>query len=256
VPAAALLRLDDVHDGIVSGRLRSTLEVYTASDAETVAVEGRTVPLEFEETATIASQLAESPIWKRELWGFLGRAETGDRLPVLASLTPYQRGRIPVVFVHGTASSPGRWANMVNDLLADPWIRHRWQFWFFTYDTGNPIAYSGMLLRDKLTDIVCRLHPDKSKPCLRQMVLVGHSQGGLLVKLTAVDTGSRLWDSISRVPLAELPASDDFRTLLCRALFVEPLPFVRRVVFVATPHRGSFRTGAWVNALLRRLVRL
>src|SRR5256886_4280704 len=117
VPATALLRLYDVHDGIVSGRLRGTLEVYTASDAETVAVEGRTVPLEFEETATIAAPLAESPLWKRELWGFLGRAETGDRLPVLASLTPYQRGQTPVVFVHGTASSPGRWADMVNDLL-------------------------------------------------------------------------------------------------------------------------------------------
>ena len=256
VPATALLRLYDVHDGIVSGRLRSTLEVYTASDAETVAVEGRTVPLEFEETATIASQLAESPIWKRELWGFLGRAETGDRLPVLASLTPYQRGRIPVVFVHGTASSPGRWADMVNDLLADPWIRHRCHFWFFMYDTGNPVAYSAMLLRDKLTDTVSRLDPDNLDPCLRQMVVVGHSQGGLLTKLTVVDTGPRLWNSVSRVPLAGVPASDEFRTLLSRALFVQPLPFVRRVVFVATPHRGSFRTGAWVNGILRRLVRL
>src|SRR5437867_5352968 len=256
VPATALLRLYDVHDGIVSGRLRSTLEVYTASDAETVAVEGRTVPLEFEETATIASQLAESPIWKRELWGFLGRAETGDWLPVLASLTPYQRGRIPGVFVHGTASSPGRWADMVNDLLADPWIRRRCHFWFFMYDTGNPIAYSGMLLREKLTDVVSRLDPNGQDTCLRQMVVLGHSQGGLLTKLTAVDTGSRLWNAIGRVPLAEVPASEEFRNLLARALFVKPLPFVRRLVFVATPHRGSFRTGALVNGLVRRMVRL
>jgi len=145
---------------------------------------------------------------------------------------------------------------MVNDLLADPWIRRRCQFWFFMYDTGNPIAYSGMLLRDKLTDLVSRLDPDGTDICLRQMVVLGHSQGGLLAKLTAVDTGSRLWDTISRVPLAELPASDEFRNLLARALFVEPLPFVRRLVFVATPHRGSFRTGAVVNGLLRRLVRL
>jgi len=256
VAATALLRLYHVHDGITSGRLSATLEVYTANDAETVAVEGRTVPLEIEETATIALQLADSPIWKRELWGFLGRAQTGDQLPFLLSNMPYERGRIPIVFVHGTASSPGRWADMANDLLADPWIRHRYQFWFFMYDTGNPIAYSGMLLRDKLTDAVSRLDPEGDDPCLRRMVVIGHSQGGLLTKLTAVDTGSRLWNSISRVPLAELPASEDFRTLLGRALFVQPLPFVRRVVFVATPHRGSFRTGAWVNGLLRRLVRL
>jgi pimeloyl-ACP methyl ester carboxylesterase len=256
VAATVLLRLDDVRQGIASGRVSGTLELYTADNGETTAIDGQTLPLEVEETATIAAQLADSPMWKREIWGFLGRAETGDQLPILVSLTPYRRGRIPVVFVHGTASSPGRWADMVNDLLADPWIRGRCQFWFFMYDTGNPIAYSATLLRDKLTETVSRLDPDGRDACLRQMVILGHSQGGLLTKLTAVDTGPRLWNSISRVPLAELPASEEFRDLLARALFVKPLPFVRRLVFVATPHRGSFRTGAWVNGLLRRMVRL
>jgi pimeloyl-ACP methyl ester carboxylesterase len=174
----------------------------------------------------------------------------------LVSLTPYRPGRIPVVFVHGTVSSPGRWADMVNDLLADQTIRHRYQFWFFMYDTGNPIAYSAMLLRDKLTEAVSRLDPDGKDACLKHLVILGHSQGGLLTKLTAVDTGPRLWNAISRVPLSELPASEEFRTVLGRALFVKPLPFVGRVVFVATPHRGSFRTGAWINGLVRRLVRL
>lgn len=256
VPVTALLRLYDVHEGIASGRLQATLELYAASDAETVVVDGRTVPLEIEQTATIAAQLAESQFWKRELWSFLGRAETGDKLPILASLTPYRPGQLPVVFVHGTASSPGRWADMANDLLADPWIRRRYQFWYFMYDTGNPIAYSGMLLRDKLTDAVTRLDADEHDPCLRQMVVIGHSQGGLLTKLTAVDTGTRLWDAVSRVPLAEVPGSEEFRDLLGRALFVKPLPFVRRLVFVATPHRGSLLAGGWVNNLIRRFVRL
>src|SRR2546430_16318600 len=83
------------------------------------------------------------------------------------------------------------------------------------------------------------------------MVVIGHSQGGLLTKLTAVDTGSRLWNSISRVPLAELPASEDFRTLLGRALFVQPLPFVRRGGFVARPPRGNLRTRGWGEGPLR-----
>jgi pimeloyl-ACP methyl ester carboxylesterase len=256
VAATVLLRLHDVRRGIASGRLAGTFELYTADSEESTAVDGRTVPLEIEETATIAAQLADSPMWKRELWGFLGRGERGIKLPVLVSLTPYSPGRIPVVFVHGTASSPGRWADMANDLLADPWIRQRCQLWFFMYDTGNPIAYSGLLLREKLSDAVARLDPGGQDACLRQMVVLGHSQGGLLTKLTAIDTGSRLWDAVSRVPLDEVPASNEFRDLLARALFVHPLPFVRRLVFVATPHRGSFRTGAWVNGLLRRLVRL
>jgi hypothetical protein len=103
---------------------------------------------------------------------------------------------------------------------------------------------------------VARLDPDGRDPCLRQMVVLGHSQGGLLAKLTAVDTGPRLWDAVSRVPLADVRGSENFRTLLERALFVTPVPSVRRLIFVATPHRGSFRAGGWVNGFLRRLMRL
>jgi len=47
--------------------------------------------------------------------------------------------------------------------------------------------------------------------------------------------------------------SDANRELLRRALFVEPLPEVSRVVFIATPHRGSFLAGRRIIAnLLRR----
>lgn len=195
-------------------------------------------------------------MWKRELWGYVGRAATSENLPRIASVIPYQPGRIPVVLIHGTASSPGRWADLGNDLVADPWIRRRFQLWFFMYDTGNPIAYTGTLLRDQLTDLVARLDPEGRDPCLRQMVVVGHSQGGLLAKLTAVDTASRLWDAVSRVSVDEVPASEQFRRQLARALFVTPLPFVRRLVFIATPHRGSFRAGAWLSSLVAHFVKM
>lgn len=37
-------------------------------------------------------------------------------------------------------------------------------------------------------------------------------------------------------------------------MFVSPLPFVRRLVFIATPHRGSFRAGGVARLLIQRLV--
>jgi len=55
-----------------------------------------------------------------------------------------------VVFVHGTASGPGRWADMLNSLENDPWLRTRFQYWFFYYDTGNPVTYSADVLRMSL----------------------------------------------------------------------------------------------------------
>ena len=81
----------------------------------------------------------------------------------LVALRPYKDTRIPAVFVHGTNSSPGRWADMVNDLLADPRLRNRYAFWFFTYDSGNPIAYSGFQLRDALTQTVDARRPDGTR---------------------------------------------------------------------------------------------
>ena len=42
---------------------------------------------------------------------------------------PYQPGKIPVVLVHGLLSSPLTWAPLFNDLMADPKLRQRYQFW-------------------------------------------------------------------------------------------------------------------------------
>jgi hypothetical protein len=39
-------------------------------------------------------------------------------------------------------------------------------------------------------------------------------------------------------------------------VFLEPLPFVRRVVFISTPHRGSYLAGGLARRLARRLMSL
>jgi hypothetical protein len=78
------------------------------------------------------------------------------------------------------------------------------------------------------------------------MVLIGHSQGGLLTKATVVESGDRFLATLSNKPIDEVQLSDQSRDLLRRALFVHPLPFVRTVVFVATPHRGSYVAGGWL----------
>ena len=177
--------------------------------------------------------------------------------PPLVSTTPYRPGLVPVVFVHGTASSVVRWAELYNRLQADPEIRSRFQFWFFQYDSDKPIALSALRLREALGAAVAQLDPEGKDPALRRMVLIGHSQGGLLVKMQSIDSGDRIWNAVSRKPLDELRLSDATRELLRRGLFVEPLPEVSRVVFISTPHRGSFLAGRRIIAnLLRRLTHL
>ena len=259
VPVTALLRISEARRALVQGEpLAGRLELHLAWDAETVSIAGEQVPLENEPTAAMALTFTDLPVMELETFGFLGRL-TGlmQERPPLVSATPYRPGLIPVVFVHGTASSIVRWGEMYNRLQADPEIRSRYQFWFFQYDSGNPISLSALRLREALTAAVARLDPEGRDPALRRMVLIGHSQGGLLVKMQVIHSGDRMWNAASRVPLDELQLSDQTRDLLRRAMFVEPLPDLSRVVFICTPHRGSFVAGRNLIAnLVRRLLTL
>jgi pimeloyl-ACP methyl ester carboxylesterase len=198
--------------------------------------------------------LQEVDVWGQELAGFLHGGGLTDRPARLVSLRPYEPGLIPVVFVHGTASSAARWAQLSNELDNDPRIHRRYQFWFFSYETGNPIAYSALLLREALTAAVAQLDPEGRDPALRHMVVIGHSQGGLLTKAMVVDSGTRFWENVSRKSIDDLLVSDETRALFRRALFFQPLPFVRRVIFIATPHHGSYVAGSWFAHQFARLV--
>jgi pimeloyl-ACP methyl ester carboxylesterase len=113
---------------------------------------------------------------------------------------PYRPGRIPLVLVHGTASSPARWAQLINEIVNDRELWNRYQIWMYTYNTGNPVLYSAGILAKGLRSVVRELDPEGKDPALRKMVVVGHSQGGMLTKMTAVDSGSRFWDSSFTVP--------------------------------------------------------
>jgi pimeloyl-ACP methyl ester carboxylesterase len=255
-PVTAVLRIDDARRALADGRMHGRLELFTPSDPEQITIAEHEVPLEVEPTASLAYGLEGAPIWTTELRGFL----LGDLLQQtptqLAGLQPHRFGHFPVVFVHGTASSAARWADMLNDLVSDPQIRDRFEFWFFAYETGNPIPHSALQLRQALEQAVASLDPAGEDAALRDMVLIGHSQGGLLVKMAAVETGSRLWDTISTEPLDELRVQPETRELLQQSLFLEPEPFVGRVIFIATPHRGSYLAEYSLGRFVAGLVRL
>jgi hypothetical protein len=49
---------------------------------------------------------------------------------------------------------------------------------------------------------------------------------------------------------------EETRDLARRLVAVRPLPFVRRVIFLATPHRGSYVAGNWLAHQIARFVRM
>ena len=253
-PATALLRGPASLADLSSKHRACSLEIYSAFDNSTVAIGDARVPLETDLTTFRAYTLTQSRVWKLGKLGFLAPAKHIPSQLILNQ--PFEPDRIPLVFVHGTFSSPVTWAEMGNSLIADPVVRQRYQIWSFVYGSGNPLWYSVADLRSALTAKIQQLDPAGTNAALHQMVIIGHSQGGLLTKCTAMDSGDRIWRQFSTNRLEDLKIDEPQRAELRRLLFLEPLPFVKRVVFIATPHRGSYLSGSLARRLAQRLVSL
>jgi pimeloyl-ACP methyl ester carboxylesterase len=265
VPVTLLLRFDAPRQGMAAGVLRATIELHDAVATPAIEIDDQEIPLESDYSAALAYRLEGSRLWDFAIAGFRGR-DSGTffqtRSPDVGEgkglfmLRPYTAGRTPIVFVHGTASSPVRWAEMVNEILGDPELARKYQCWFFIYNTGDPIPYSALRLREALEEVVKDVDPEEKNGELRKMVVIGHSQGGLLAKMLVVNSDDKLWNNISKAPFEKASLRAETRDFLRRALFVKPLPFVGRVVFIATPHRGSSLASNWLGRIANRLVRL
>ena len=188
-------------------------------------------------------------------------AEVDVRLPAqwepigLSLVRPYVRGKVPAVLIHGLGDTPASWATLIDRLEANPLVGNHYQFWTFGYVTGQPILYSASLLRQALQETRQRYDPARTDQAFDQMVLIGYSMGGILAKVMAQDSGSLLWDQISDQPVEKLLGPDDARDVLRRSFFFKAVPEVHRIIFIATPHRGSQVDSGplhWVAAQLNR----
>lgn len=261
VPVTAFLRIANPRAALRAEHLTADLELHSGDDGRELEVAGAAVPLELERSSSLAFMLEGSQIWSLGILGFrLGDFVPSGNFERLVMLHPYQPGRIPLVLVHGTFSQPATWAQLVNELQNEPAIATRYQIWLFVYNSGNPVAYSGGLLVETLRRAVEVLDPTGQDAALHRMVVAGHSQGGLLTRLTGVESGDAFWRNISRRPIDALDLEPENRALLERSLFFEPLPFVERLIFLATPHRGSyladFRVASWISRLVKAPARI
>ncbi|MBI5896202.1 MAG: hypothetical protein HZB24_09445, partial [Desulfobacterales bacterium] len=252
VPGALFLRVEGDVRSLRQGA-RGLMELYSAYEARDVTVEGKAVPLEFDFSAQLAYALNQPLLWRAgSLQFFRGEVVPSGIYP----MQPYSPGRIPVVFVHGTFSSPVWWAEMFNTLRADPHLWAKYQFWCYIYDSSKPIVLSANHLRESLTQTIVSLDPKGEDLALGQMVVVGHSQGGLLTKLTATETGDALIRATTKKRFKELKLGADEREIVERYMIYKPLKFVRRVVFISTPHHGSYLAGQWARRLARSIIML
>ncbi|MEM8947216.1 MAG: alpha/beta fold hydrolase [Planctomycetota bacterium] len=233
----------------------AVLELYDPLNQPRIQVAGAQVPLETDLSTPLAHTLSQPALDDNHLStvGLL-KPEKAEQLRGLYMLEPYQPEKIPVVMVHGLWSSPVTWMEMFNDLRSDPQIHAHYQFWFYLYPTGQPFWFSAAEMREDLAHLRQVVDPQAQAPALDQMVLVGHSMGGLVSRLQTVDSGNEFWSTLSERPFAEVDADDELRDDLARTFFFDPNPSVRRVVTLGTPHRGSDFANDATRWLGRKLI--
>ncbi len=236
-------------------RRAGRLELYNPLAVQAAQVKGRPVPLETDLTTPLAHYLAHTNLAASGYTGFLRPEALASRAGIYM-LEPYQPGKIPVVLVHGLLASPLTWAPVYNDLQADPELRRRFQFWAYFYPTGSPYLFTAADLRRDLAKLRTTVDPQKRDAALDEMVFVGHSMGGLVSKLTSVQGGDDFWQLEGEGRFADLKLKPEVRSELEQVFYFEPVSSVKRVIFLATPHRGSQISPSLLGRAGAGLVRL
>lgn len=228
LPLTAIARFQPSHDGSIP----VTLTFLDPREQETVTLDRSTFQLRGDFTAS----LAYFPPIREVLFGILAmfRSDLTMKRSGIFMIEPYDPNKIPVLFVHGLMSSPQAFINLVNDLDADPSFRRRYQPWVFFYPTGGPIAVNALRFRKDLAEL------SRHYPLKHNIVVIGHSMGGILTNMQVINTTRRqLWNSVFGANSDHVYASLPPDSIVKQALIFQASPYISRVIFIATPHRGS-----------------
>lgn len=219
-----------------------------------VTMAGQSVPLAANFTSGYGLWLARSGFAKQSLLTLVGRGEILEQ-PHIYMMQPYDPNRRILVLLHGLASSPEAWINMANEILGDETLRQNYQIWQVYYPTNAPIALNHAQIRETLLETLQQFDPKQQHFASQNLVLVGHSMGGVLARLMVSASGDTLWQEIvERYQLNE-KRQQRARKALQPYVWFDPMPQVRRAVFIAAPHQGTpmaeQRLARWSASLIK-----
>lgn len=233
-----------------------TLRFLSPIKRETIFFANRTEPLAADFSAPIAVLIQHAEdLRKSGFRGMLNPTTNRVRREKLYLIQPYDPKKIPLIMVHGLQSTPVAFANLVNDLLADPVIRSRYQIWHYHYPTGTPVMWNAMVFRRTLNNTLRMIDPEINDYATNHLFVIGHSMGGVLTHTLVSDSGYRLWDGVVKVRPEELHAPPISQQTLEDLFLFRHDPRVKRVIFISVPHRGSAIADNWIGDIGQYLYR-
>ncbi|MDM0044438.1 alpha/beta fold hydrolase [Variovorax dokdonensis] len=220
------------------------LRLYDPYRTAQVKLAGQEVPLAANFTAGYGLWLARSGFSTQALRSLFGMNE-GIVRPRIHLMQPYDPDRGVVILLHGFASSPEAWVNVANEVMGDEVLRQNYQIWQVYYPTNAPVLLNLYMIREAILQTLSRFDPRGDALGSHDVVLVGHSLGGVLARLLVSDSGEAVWQALPDHLGDYRDKNEALRTGLGKYVEFSALPQVERAVFIAAPHRGTpFAVGA------------
>lgn len=205
---------------------------------DSVRLAGTQVPLAANFTSGYGLWLARSGFARQSLLTLVGRGEVLEK-PRVYLMQPYDPKRRVIIMLHGLASSPEAWINVANEVLGDETLRKNFQVWQVYYPTNAPLAFNQHSIRKAIEATLRNFDPEGKNRASQDVVLIGHSMGGVLARLLVSDSGDRFWKPIVKMYGLKGERKEAARKKLHDYAWFKPMPEVSRVVFIAAPHRGT-----------------
>lgn len=233
-PLTAVIRKGQIREGVQE----VSIELLCPLRNDDYQVDGKRVRLAADFSVPWAALLSRAGQLNRTgITDLLTRSPT--REPRLFLMEPYEPKKEPLIMIHGLLDTPLVWTELSNELWADDEIRSKYQIWHYLYNTSAPALYSGRVLRTQLRELRGLLDPSGHDPAMQRTSIVAHSMGGIVSRSLTVRPEMTFWNAAFTKPLDSLELNDSDRENLREAFFWEPAPHVRRIIYIAVPHRGS-----------------
>jgi len=203
-----------------------------------VRLAGSQVPLAANFTSGYGLWIARSGFARQSLMTLVGRGEVLEK-PRVYLMQPYDPKRRVIIMLHGLASSPEAWINVANEVLGDETLRKNFQVWQVYYPTNAPLAFNQNSIRKAIEQTLKAFDPEGTHRASEDVVLIGHSMGGVLARLLISESGDRFWDPIVAAYDLKGARKKEVQKKLKDFAWFEPMPEVSRAIFIAAPHRGT-----------------
>lgn len=239
---------------------KAVLRLLSRNDHDTILLRGQKHQLAADFSAAIEIYWNLTRVKDDRMLGLLRPQQLRD-VSGLSCIEAYDADKIPVILTHGLMSSAGTFDNLVNRLLCDPLIRRNFQFWYYNYPTGVTWTLTAAHYRQALDEVRRRLDPEKKNRNWDNMVVVGHSMGGLITHYSQCTEPWLLLKGHPHVaPYMNARYVDEKLPIaggeeLRKAFFFRPVK-AGMVVYMATPHRGAPMARYRIVTALMKLVEL